>query len=217
MKLKHLVQTFKIKDLKLFVNNKEVQTEWLPNIKQKSENNLKIKHSDKIEKYPHIIMFNARSIRNKIDELIILTTTHKPNLILITESWLNSWIPNSILKIDDYKIIRNDRKHKKGGGVCAYIHKDTTFVLEELSGVPPNINIIAFSAKNFIYILIYIPPNLLANENLEIINFLIKTYDEHLIKCPDKYIIICGDFNKIDIKYLEIHHNLLNIYKFTVT
>ena len=59
--------------------------------------------------------------------------------------------------------------------------------------------------------MIYIPPNLLANENLEIINFLIKTYDEHLIKYPDKNIIICGDFNKIDLKYLEIHHNLLNI------
>ena len=77
------------------------------------QNNLKIKRSDKIEKYPHIIMFNARSIGNKIDKLIILTTTHKPNLIFITESWLNSSIQNSILKIDDYKIIRNTENTKK--------------------------------------------------------------------------------------------------------
>ena len=44
--------------------------------------------------------------------------------LTISESWLNSSVTNREIAIDDYKIHRLDRLHKKGGGVCAYIKKN---------------------------------------------------------------------------------------------
>ena len=43
---------------------------------------------------------------------------------------------NREIAIDDYKIHRLDRLHKKGGGVCAYIKKNIkATVLKDLSKV----------------------------------------------------------------------------------
>ena len=41
----------------------------------------------------------------------------------MSETWLNSTVPNGEIAIDDYKIFRQDRLHKKGGGVCAFVKK----------------------------------------------------------------------------------------------
>ena len=143
----------------------------------------------------------------------ILAATYKPNLILITESWLKSNIPNSVLKIEQYRIIRNDRKYKKGGGVCAFLKSNIPYKIENITNMPPKINLLVFTIENITYILIYIPPNLLSEEFSEIINFLIQTYDQHLNENPDKKIILLGDFNKINTTNLELHHNLCNIIK----
>jgi predicted secreted hydrolase len=53
-----------------------------------------------------------------------------------TETWLNSTVTNSEIAIEDYKIYRLDRLHKRGGGVCAYIKKNLkASVLKELSQI----------------------------------------------------------------------------------
>ena len=41
----------------------------------------------------------------------------------MSETWLNSTVTNGEIAIDDYKIFRQDRLHKKGGGVCAFVKK----------------------------------------------------------------------------------------------
>jgi hypothetical protein len=41
----------------------------------------------------------------------------------MSETWLNSTATNGEIAIDDYKIYRLDRLHKKGGGVCAFVKK----------------------------------------------------------------------------------------------
>ncbi len=51
---------------------------------------------------------------------------HEPRDILgISESWLHSWIDDSELNINGYhKIIRNDRKSGRYGGVAIYCNKN---------------------------------------------------------------------------------------------
>ena len=95
-----------------------------------------------------------------MDELSILTSKHKPYYIFITENWLKSSIPNSIFKLDNYKILRNDRKYKKGVGVCVYIKKDFNYETENFDNIPPKINLLAFSSNNALRVIVYIPPRL---------------------------------------------------------
>ena len=45
------------------------------------------------------------------------TLEHKPD-IAISESWLNSTVTNAEIEIEGFKVIRLDRLHKIGGGVC---------------------------------------------------------------------------------------------------
>ena len=63
---------------------------------------------------------NARSLLPKIDELRALTLVHKPHLICIVESWLDSQILNSEICSDNYHIVRHDR-NRQGGGVLIFI------------------------------------------------------------------------------------------------
>ena len=75
-----------------------------------------------------IIHVNARSLFNKLDEL-------KYNLkgfdiIVFTETWLNSSVDDSLLKWDNYQLVRLDReqvRNNRGGGVCVYIRSSIKF------------------------------------------------------------------------------------------
>ncbi len=43
------------------------------------------------------------------------------DIFAASETWLNRAVPRSHTVIDGYQLIRNDRSHKRGGGVCMYI------------------------------------------------------------------------------------------------
>ena len=70
-----------------------------------------------------IIQHNIRGLNSKLGDLSHLLNnvqkTGHPNVLLLCESWLKSSSPKPIL--DGYSIERNDRKWKKGGGVCICI------------------------------------------------------------------------------------------------
>ena len=86
----------------------------------------------------HINIFhlNIRSLRNKAQfiQLQELASLAKFDIIMISETWLNTSVTSAEVKIDRYKLIRLDRLHKRGGGVCAYIRKDLkSTLLKDLS------------------------------------------------------------------------------------
>lgn len=67
---------------------------------------------------------NARSLVNKLDELNLYLIEEKPDIIGITETWLNSSIDDSELKADGYAVFRRDRDNKykqRGGGVLLLV------------------------------------------------------------------------------------------------
>ena len=66
---------------------------------------------------------NIRSILNKFNELQLLVSQYNPYIIGITETWLDSSIKDSEIRLDNYNIFRNDRVGSRGGGVLFYVHR----------------------------------------------------------------------------------------------
>lgn len=101
---------------------------------------------------------------NKIQHLHCLLTEYKPELIFVTETWLNSKILDSeLLHNFPYSIIRRDRNYKLGGGVCVFIRN--LIPIEEFSctRVGMLFDIIYFEAQHpsgikHRFLLVYRPP-----------------------------------------------------------
>lgn len=64
-------------------------------------------------------MANARSVREKLDELTAQLLTVHMDIAIITESWLHDHIDSNILTIPGYNIVRRDRRDRIGG-VCVF-------------------------------------------------------------------------------------------------
>ena len=67
---------------------------------------------------------NARSLNKNITELKAILDETDFDAVSISESWLRSRTPKDRFHINGYKIFRNDRKNKRGGGVCLYVKEE---------------------------------------------------------------------------------------------
>lgn len=67
---------------------------------------------------------NARSLNKNITELKAIMAETDFDAVSISESWLRSRTPKDRFFIDGYKIFRQDRKNKRGGGVCIYVREE---------------------------------------------------------------------------------------------
>jgi hypothetical protein len=59
-----------------------------------------------------------------VHELFFSSEIH---IILISETWLKPYHPNSDVQISGYNLCRHDRIDKGGGGVCVYVRSDLEF------------------------------------------------------------------------------------------
>lgn len=144
---------------------------------------------------------NARSIVNKIDELELLVEQYKPDIIGITETWLNDQITDSEISLEGYTIFRKDRKSSeksRGGGVMFYIKNNLIAVLNSelnLSKFAEGIWVDINSRKESTLIgLCYRAPDS-SDEN-----------DQELVKIinsasRNKFCLIMGDFNLPDLDW----------------
>lgn len=84
----------------------------------------------------NICHMNVQSLtaRNfsKFHELKLNFTDSKVDVICFTETWLNSTINNSMLSINGYKLIRNDR-NRHGGGICIYLRNNLSYKVVSMS------------------------------------------------------------------------------------
>ena len=74
------------------------------------------KHEDKLK----IAHLNVRSLLPKIDLVSITLQQSSLDILVVTETWLNSGMDNSTFKIPGYTFTRLDRKFKNGGGIAVY-------------------------------------------------------------------------------------------------
>ena len=81
-----------------------------------------------------VVFWNVRSLWHKLQPIKQQITTSNFHFFGIVESWLKSNIPNSLLDIPGYQILRNDRVQqradgqlKRGGGIIIYHRSDINF------------------------------------------------------------------------------------------
>ena len=70
---------------------------------------------------PSVIYANIRSVPSKIDELQAVVSINNPYIVCLTETWLNSNIPNSACDLTDLICYRNDQQSAMDSGVCVYV------------------------------------------------------------------------------------------------
>ena len=82
-----------------------------------------------LEKFKDKFIFghiNARSLnKNHIELKQVLDKTYY-DAFGVSESWLTKNTPKDRFMVDDFNILRSDRKNKRGGGVCLFLRKQYT-------------------------------------------------------------------------------------------
>lgn len=160
----------------------------MTNISNKSTfGNIKIAH------------LNIRSIKNRAHfiEAREFVTTNNIDIFTISETWLNSTVKNVEIEIDGYKLIRLDRLHRKGGGVCAYIRSSIKASrLKDLSSISDTnfhqlwIQLQCNKLKSIVICVTYRPPDC----ELDCFDLLLKpNYTQALLL--RKPVLILGDLN----------------------
>ena len=81
---------------------------------------------------------NARSLNKNIVELKEIVRKTKFDAISISESWLTQKTPKDRFHIEGFKIFRNDRKNKRGGGVCLYVREHYDCKKIRIPNLPEN-------------------------------------------------------------------------------
>lgn len=74
-----------------------------------------------------ICHLNCQSLSAHIIDLIGLLESTRYHIIGITETWLKPCLPDNIVNFPGYLIIRNDRIHKRGGGVALFVKAGLQF------------------------------------------------------------------------------------------
>ena len=82
--------------------------------------------------YVSIAHLNIRSLVSKFQRFNELFNKVNVDVFAITETWLNSQVPDEILYIPGYNLIRNDRL-SRGGGVAFYIRNNISFKIVNMS------------------------------------------------------------------------------------
>ena len=134
-----------------------------------------------------------------------LTTELKPDIILLTETWCNSQIYNSLLLLPGYEInndLRQDREDTQqgvGGGLLVYVKCGFTILSHDKLDINSRFNqycsfdLIGPSEKCAFY-LIYRPPGSTQENNQWLLDL--------VSSCPENTIMI-GDFNFPEINWAD--------------
>lgn len=161
------------------------------------------RHSDVILKdvlAPHgnkfkLCHLNAHSMRPPVKFLDFseLFTGSGLDVICVTETWLDSSIPDSEIFLRGYRIVRNDRQDKSGGGVAIYYNN--SFQCKVLASSPPSYSrspeflIVELTVNScpILVAVVYHPPRAGTLNQFEVSLELFLPHYTHRF--------ICGDFN----------------------
>ena len=163
-----------------------------------------------------LIYYNARSLVPKFDELCLIVSVHKPDIVAIVETWLCPDISDQEICIPGYHLFRLDR-NRHGGEVLLYVRDCLTAEVlpcdqaNQLELLP--IVIHYFGCKFFISVF-YRPPN----SPTSIFDTLFCTLAS--LNVPSfSHSVLVGDFNvnMLDSSHHLYHkvHSLLDYFNFT--
>ena len=156
---------------------------------------------------PPLMLANVMSLVPKIDELAYVIDNRCPDLVFITETWLKPNIPDAVINIDNYILLRLDRTEKEHGGVCIYVKEN--YIADYLEMPNENGFEVLWAVINprriprgfsrLIIAVLYHPPS--ANNKL-MLEYLQSSLESIEVKYPSCGLIIAGDFNKLPTQHI---------------
>ena len=92
-------------------------------------------------------LINCRSVKNKLTDLHYLLNTGSTDILVLTETWLDVSIPNSIVAPNGiYRVFRHDRA-SAGGGVAILVKDCILTKLVTIDSVFDHLEIVAVDLK----------------------------------------------------------------------
>lgn len=148
------------------------------------------------------IHLNSQSLFPKLGEFELILNTTQPDVVCVTETWLGGAIPDGLVSIPNYSVVRYDRSsHKRGGGLACFF-RDSTFTSTDFnrhrnlwkSNSDIELQLFEFKVRNIrkmILLNVYRPPAGTADSFLNTLSETLQSI-EHL----DEYeIFVLGDCN----------------------
>jgi exonuclease III len=114
---------------------------------------------------------NIRSLLGKFDEFAATVLTEKPDIICLTETWLNSSVDTPSIDLPNYLLSRDDRSTRKGGGVAVYVKCGITYHVLQNEAFPcKEIELLMMKLDTYrsLLLCVYIPPNITASSLADI-------------------------------------------------
>lgn len=141
----------------------------------------------------NILSWNARSVRNKKEELFSFLMSQNVHICLLSETWLNK---NITIKNKEFYCYRKDRNNTNGGGVAILIRKNIKheIIPNVNTDVIENIGLKVFTTSGD-YIKIYacyFPGGSAGPENTKKRKF---CSDIRKLSCNNSKYLLGGDFN----------------------
>ena len=147
-------------------------------------------------------LINARSLRNKCEQIVYYLREKRSDFAVITETWLDDsnltmeWVKTCDLNMDPYRIRVQNQSGRKGGGI-ALVHKLHLNVKENIRGTKKTFKFASWKIsgrkKVFNVLAIYHPPDSNGNGVNAFIDEIAIFLTDFLAKYTDT--IIMGDFN----------------------
>lgn len=141
-----------------------------------------------------LLHFNPKGLSGHIDEVRHWVGRNKPGIIGICETFLNTSTQMQAVNISGYRLFRNDRKFRSGGGVCIYCSKDYKATVVAKSQARANVEYVfvevAMGNTKILVGEVYRPRGLLSDLD-EALSDLAPNYSEAFVM---------GDFN---LNYLD--------------
>jgi len=160
-----------------------------------------------------IYVTNARSIKNKYDELCLYINKNPHDIIVVSESWLDDSYPSSMFNIDGYRLYRADRSCD-GGGVAVWSRFPANEITCPTNKLISNILVLRFSDSNTVLIAIYHPYWGKVPQHQCILGDLQSLIDLRLL--PTDKVIIAGDINDLRLycSNFLLSNNLIQLVDF---
>ena len=138
-----------------------------------------------------MIMFNARSIRNKWLEFRGFIATESADLIAITETWINTSNRDfeAEYELPGYQMFRKDRQDRMGGGVLVYCRNHLQSTINTINSPHELIAVdIQGLGRKVQIIVVYRPPHQTMDIDIDMYNVLTRLVG-------NKVTVLTGDFN----------------------
>lgn len=112
------------------------------------------------------VFFNIRSLVSNINVFKSEFDNSSVVTIGLSETWLNTKLPDTLLSLEGYQLLRRDRViNKRGGGVALYVNKEFNYDIapDEYNVSNENVEMLSVcircpKQKDYLITTVYIPP-----------------------------------------------------------